>query len=178
MNCTISKKACSMDSVCSEFGCQQRGSGPCPAAAYRDGNPKDAIGATKLMMDAVPDSAIVVMSLAFVEGLLKYGRFNWRAFPVRFSIYDGAAMRHRAKLRAGEWADPKTQVPHVGSIMACYAIINDARLSGTLIDDRPPAQPALIEEIDKADAEVQALLKDLFKAHNPKHWNVNDKVPA
>jgi hypothetical protein len=143
-----------------------------------DGNPKDSIGATKLMMDAVPDSAIVGMSLAFAEGLFKYGRFNWRAFPVRFSIYDGAAMRHRAKMRAGEWADSKTKVPHIYSIMACYAIIGDARLSGTLIDDRPPAQPALIAQIDDADAAVQNALKELFKAHNPKHWTVKDKVPA
>jgi hypothetical protein len=147
-------------------------------SSYPDGNPKDTIGATKLMMDCVPDSAIAVMALAFAEGLFKYGRFNWRAFPVRFSIYDGAAMRHRAKLRAGEWEDPKTRVPHVGSMMACYAIINDARLSGTLIDDRPPAQPALIIEIDKADAEIQNALKEMFKEFSPKHWQLSDDVPA
>lgn len=143
-----------------------------------DGNPKDTIGATKLMMDSVPDSAIVGMSLAFAEGLFKYGRFNWRAFPVRFSIYDGAAMRHRAKLRAGEWADQKTNIPHIYSIMACYAIIGDARLSGTLIDDRPPAQPALVAEIDKTDADIQNALKVMFKSYTPKHWNVNDVVPS
>jgi hypothetical protein len=155
-----------------KFG-QHRSAGVAP-----DGNPKDYIGSTKLMMDAVPDSAIAVMSLAFVEGLFKYGRFNWRAYPVRFSIYDGAAMRHRAKMRAGEWADAKTKVPHVGSIMACYAIINDARLSGTLIDDRPPAQPALIKQIDEADAAIQNALREMLKAHKPKHWTVGDTVPA
>lgn len=147
-------------------------------SAAPDGNPKDTIGATKLMMDAVPDSAIAGMALAFAEGLFKYGRFNWRAYPVRFSIYDGAAMRHRAKMRAGEWADTKTKVPHIYSMMACYAIIADARLSGTLIDDRPPAQPALIEEIDKADADIQNAMKEMFKKYTPKHWTVNDKVPA
>lgn len=150
----------------------------CAPVVPVDGNPKDFVGSAKLMMDAVPDSAIAGMALAFVEGLLKYGRFNWRAFPVRFSIYDGAAMRHRAKLRAGEWEDQKTKVPHIYSLMACYAIIGDARLSGTLIDDRPPAQPALIEEIDKLDAAIQAGLKEMFKEHSPKHWTVNDKVPA
>lgn len=142
-----------------------------------DGNPKDAIGSTKLMMGAVPDSAIAGMALAFIEGLFKYGRFNWRAFPVRFSVYDDAAMRHRAKLRAGEWADPKTKVPHIYSMMACYAIVGDARMSGTLIDDRPPAQPALIEEIDKVDAEIQNALREMFKEHNPKHWTVMDTPP-
>lgn len=142
-----------------------------------NGNPKDAIGNTKLMMDCVPDSAFVGMALAFVEGLLKYGKFNWRAFPVCFSIYDAAGMRHRAKLRAGEWADPKTRVPHVYSMMACYAIIGDARLSGTLIDDRPPAQPALLAEIDKLDVEIQAALKEMFKEHDPKHWTIMDTPP-
>lgn len=139
-----------------------------------NGNPKDAIGASKLAMDLVPDSALVIMTLAFAEGMFKYGRFNWRAFPVRFSVYDAAAMRHRAKLRAGEWADPKTKVPHIGSMMACYAIVNDARVQGTLIDDRPPAQPALLAEIDKVDMEIQNAMKKIFKNFKPKHWTLKD----
>lgn len=138
------------------------------------GNPKDAIGSTKLAIDLVPDSAVVAMTLAFAEGMFKYGRFNWRAFPVRFSVYDGAAMRHRAKVRAGEWSDKRTKVPHIASIMACYAIINDARVQGSLIDDRPPAQPALLAEIDRIDAEIQNGLKKLFKKFKPKHWGIKD----
>lgn len=142
--------------------------------ASPDGNPKDAIGNTKLMMDLVPDSGVVGISLAFAEGMFKYGRFNWRAHPVRFSIYDAAAMRHRAKMRAGEWADPKTRVPHWASMCACYIIVNDARLQGTLIDDRPPAQPALIAEIDEIDAKIQNDMREVFKKFSPKHWTVKE----
>lgn len=148
-----------------------------PVIGSPDGNPKDAIGAKKLDLSVVPDSAIAGMALAFMEGALKYGRFNWRMFPVRFSIYDAAAMRHRAKLRAGEYADPDTRVPHSFSIMACYAIIEDARIQGTLVDDRPPAQEALPAILDEDWKSVQQHLQDLFKACTPHQWTAQDPKP-
>lgn len=142
---------------------------PLPMQHLPHANPKDTIGTSKLMMNLMPDSAIAGITLAFAEGMMKYGHFNWRVTPVRFSIYDAAAMRHRAKMRAGEWADPTTCVPHWASICACYIIIEDAQLSNTLIDDRPPAQPALLREIDSAYAEIQKVLQKLFEGKDPVH---------
>jgi len=103
-------------------------------------NPKDAVGAGKVPMSIVPSSAIEACALALHEGRCKYGNANWRRAPVRVSIYLDALQRHVASWTDGEQSDPSTGVPHLGSAIACLAIIVDAHASGTLIDDRPPSQ--------------------------------------
>jgi hypothetical protein len=139
----------------------------------KDTNPKDAIGSTKLDLSVVPDTAKALMALAFTEGALKYGKYNWRVAGVRASIYKAALERHLAKYWNGEWADPKTGVPHLASVMACAAIIVDANAAGKLTDDRPPAVD-LASIIDGLEPAV-AHLKDLFKDHNPHHHTEADK---
>jgi len=136
-------------------------------------NPKDAIGFTKLPLGNVPDTAIAYMSLSFLEGALKYGRFNWRSSGVRSSIYHDALKRHLAKWWNGEDCDTVTKVPHLASVMACAAIILDAELCGKLNDDRPPQAPmgALIDK----QVEIVAHLKELFKGHSPHQHSIQDK---
>src|SRR5258707_949196 len=68
-------------------------------------NPKDAIGATKLPISGVPTAVNRYAALAFAEGALKYGRYNWRVSGVRISIYLDALHRHLIKLQDGEWCD-------------------------------------------------------------------------
>jgi len=103
-------------------------------------NPKDALGTGRLPMSLVPSSGIAAVTLAFLEGACKYGRFNWRASPVRASIYADAMHRHLAKWFNGEDCDEKTNVPHLASIIASAMILIDAELCGTLNDDRPPVR--------------------------------------
>lgn len=130
------------------------------AAEAKATNPKDAIGATKLPMSWVPESALVYLAMAFTEGGIKYSPGNWQVAGVRTSIYIDAAKRHVAKFMAGEWADPVSKVPHLASAMACFAIILDANLLNKLTDDRPvpnPALPALIDAGVKLVAELKGL---------------------
>jgi len=136
-------------------------------------NPKDMVGSTKLMMGLVPDTISVEASLAYMEGMLKYGRANWRIAGVRASIYHDALRRHLAKWWNGEVADPKTGVKHLASIIACAGILLDAELCDQLTDDRPPASPIsdLIDEAEK----TMAHLVEMFKDHNPKHYSIDDK---
>lgn len=134
----------------------------------KDTNPKDAIGSTKLPLDLVPDSLSVFAALAFTEGATKYGAYNWRVAGVRASIYKAALERHLKKWWNGEWADPKTKVPHLASVIACAAIILDADLAGKLTDDRPPAID-LSSFIDSLEETVKHL-KELHKDKNPKHY--------
>lgn len=101
-------------------------------------NPKDMAVINKLDLSLVPPSAIAYLALAFTEGDVKYGGFNWREAGVLASVYDGALLRHRGQWKDGEWADQKTKVPHLASVMACCAIILDAERCGKLKDDRPP----------------------------------------
>lgn len=135
-------------------------------------NPKDRIGSTKLPLDLVPSTVKTYAALAFLEGALKYGAYNWREAGVRVSIYKAALERHLDKFWNGEWADPKTNVPHLASVIACAGIILDANLAGKVDDDRPPPinLGKHIEDSDK----IVANLKEMFKEHDPKHWTIKD----
>jgi hypothetical protein len=132
-------------------------------------NPKDAFGSAKLPLHLVPDTMVNFAALAFLEGSLKYGQYNWRIAGVRTSIYVAAMRRHISKFQNGEWADPKTKVPHLANALACIAIILDANVSGQLTDDRPPIQEANAKFIDECEQSV-AHLKDLFKDHSPTQY--------
>lgn len=136
----------------------------------QDANPKDLIGAKKLPVGLVPDTVVILAAQSFAEGASKYGAYNWRVAPVRISIYLEAMRRHQMKLWNGEWCDKKTKVPHLGSIIACAGIIEDARLRGTLIDDRPPVLDIefAIEEAERTIAHVYELNKD----KSPTHWTI------
>jgi hypothetical protein len=148
---------------------------PLPRHHAKLTNPKDAIGSSKLPLHLVPDSVELYAALAFAEGALKYGAYNWRAAGVRSSIYYAAMKRHQKKWWNGEWADPKTKVPHLASIIACAGIIIDAHEQGMLNDDRPP-----VANTEKTIADAEAVLANLFvlfKEHNPKHWTIQDQLP-
>ncbi len=122
-------------------------------------NPKDMIGSTKLPLNLVPDTVSIYAAMALAEGASKYGAYNWRIAGVRFSIYYAAMRRHQKKLWNGQWADPKTKVPHLASVIACAGIIADAHLVGKLIDDRPPRADVdrLIAEAEEVIAHVAAM---------------------
>ena len=139
-------------------------------------NPKDAIGQTKLPMDLIPETAVAAMTLSFLEGALKYGKFNWRAKGVRASIYYSAMRRHMSKWMNGEDCDQETKVPHLASVMACCAIILDADACGKLNDDRAPRAP-VSEYIDQ-QKEIVAHLKELFKDENPHQYTIKDSEPV
>lgn len=135
-------------------------------------NPKDAIGGKKLPLHLIPGSAKSVMALAFLEGALKYGKYNWRIAGVRASIYLDAMERHLEKFKNGENCDPDTGVPHLGSIMACAAIIIDASLCDQLNDDRPPEAP-VSHHIDSLQTNVRHL-QELFADHDPHQYTIED----
>lgn len=99
-------------------------------------NPKDLIGSKKLPLSLVPPSAIMGLSLALKEGAGKYGPYNWRDIPIRESIYLEACLGHINALIDGEDVDEDSGLWHVYKAQACLAIIADAYLSNTLIDDR------------------------------------------
>lgn len=139
----------------------------------KDTNPKDAIGSNKLPLGLCPDTMEIFAALAFLEGAAKYGRYNWRIAGVRASIYYDAVGRHLDKWWNGEWADPKTKVPHLASALASIAIILDAHVCDKLNDDRPPRAPDLSALIDSMSEGVKHL-KELFKDHHPKQWTIED----
>jgi len=138
---------------------------PAPLPAPDPSNPKDFYGVQKLPVHLVPPGAVAYMAMGLFEGMLKYGRANWRATKVRASVYYAAGMRHRAKWFEGQDKDPLTHVHHLASSLACDAIIVDAMLNGTLIDDRNYRVSA---GYDNLDAEVEEVMKHLAQLHKDK----------
>jgi hypothetical protein len=149
-------------------------------------NPKQAFADRKLPIAITPATVALYDALGFLEGALKYGRANWRAAGVRVSTYVDACDRHVKKFVEGEWADPKTKVPHLVSARACLGIILDAAIASRfpvkvrpvnvgglfLTDDRPPSL-----DIGAAEEEATAIanhLREYFKDHSPRHWTIDD----
>lgn len=99
----------------------------------KDVNPKDRLGVKKIPFELCSTVAHVYWALGQKDGEQKYGRDNWREKPVLEHIYLAAIERHVKRMRAGEIVDRASGVPHAGHIMACAAIIEDARAAGCLI---------------------------------------------
>jgi hypothetical protein len=121
------------------------------------GNPKDAIGSCKAPTTCVPATIQAEDGLAMLEGALKYGRHNYRAAPVRASVYLDALNRHLKRWVEGEDIDPDSNISHLTKARACLGIMRDAQICGTLIDDRPPPAPIdFFAELDRKAAELVA----------------------
>jgi hypothetical protein len=129
-------------------------------------NPKEAFGDAKMPDGLVPETAIIEENLAFLEGALKYGQYNWRVAGVKASTYRRAIGRHLKKWWNGQDRDPVTQVLELASVRACVAIMLDAIACWHA--QRRPAPAGRHGKSAVADAaKVSAHLKELFKDHTP-----------
>lgn len=141
--------------------------------SWKDTNPKFFHGDKKLGMSCIPSSGIAMAAHGFLEGALKYGRYNWRISGVRVSTYYDAVLRHLQKYWEGQWADPVTRVPHLSSALACIMIIIDADRCGKLNDDRPPSSPHHDVWLD-AQSDLVEHLKEVFKDKSPQQYTIAD----
>lgn len=135
-------------------------------------NPKDAIGSDKLPLHLWPTTASALGCLGLLDGMLKYGRSNFRAIGVRASIYYDACRRHLDAWFEGEECDPDSGLPHLAHALACLAIIVDAQAAGKLNDDR--AMAAKYREYIKQLTPHVARLKAVHADKNPKHYTIAD----
>lgn len=135
-------------------------------------NPKDSIGSDKLPIHLWPFAATAMGCLALLNGALKYGRANWRASPVRASIYVDACHRHIAAWFEGEENDEEG-VPHLSSALACLAILADAKAAGTLHDDRqfPGGHRALVDSLTPLVSRIRETHRERTP---PKNWTIAD----
>ena len=136
-------------------------------------NPKDFIGGTKVPLHLFPETAAVFGALGLLDGMLKYGRSNWRKAGVRASIYYDACKRHLNAWFEGEDTDPDSGLPHLAHAIACIAILIDASAAGKMKDDRlyPGGYRKTINDMTKHVLR----LSELHKGKHPKHWTIEDK---
>jgi hypothetical protein len=127
------------------------GRGPKPPkpsnSTPKDTNPKSAAARAKASLSLVPSVAIFEMAQAFRDGAAKYGPYNWRKDPVSISVYLDAAFRHMELYRVGQDVASDSNLKHVVHAMSCFAILLDAEMCGSLIDDRDKMEdPSLLED--------------------------------
>lgn len=105
-------------------------------------------------------------------GANKYGPFNWRENPVEANTYINAAKRHLELFAAGEEEARDTGVNNLGAVMACCAILIDAQLHGTLIDNRRKSEAEcdamhaaeeMVKKLREAQAERDKKKKTAYK---------------
>lgn len=92
----------------------------------------------KVRLELIPAAAMREEAKALDAGNRKAGRtpFNWRHTRVSMRDQLGGALRHLAKVMEGEDFDPESMAHHLGAVRARCGIVLDARVHGTLIDDR------------------------------------------
>mgnify|MGYP001569976814 CR=1 FL=1 len=141
-------------------------------ADTKNTNPKDICGSSKLPLSLWPMSATALGCLGLLDGMLKYGRMNWRKAGVRATIYYDALTRHMTKWMEGEDVDSDSGLPHLAHALACLAIVVDAKAAGMLNDDRH-VRGGTIEFLKELTPHV-ARLKALHKDRTPRHWTIRD----
>ena len=123
-------------------------------------NPKEAFGDKKPPLRLAPLSAQLAQVEAQLDGMLKYGIVNWRALPVKASTYIDGALRHLRLYENGENYARDTKVKNLGAVMACCAILIDAELHDTLVDDRNHS-PQTCDLLHERGEQIVAVLKEM-----------------
>lgn len=142
--------------------------------SVKDGNPKDAVGETKLPLHLVSPIVAAYQAIAHFLGNVKYGAWNYRAAGIRNSVYYAAAKRHLDAWWEGEWADPTDHTPHLANALACIGILIEGHHAGNAIDDRPPSQA---KELAKIREEFEALMERIraqYADRHPRHYTIAD----
>lgn len=135
-------------------------------------NPKQAVGDTKLPLHLVPASAIAAESLAFLNGALKYGAWNYRAEGIRASTYIAALKRHISRWEEGEEVDEEG-VMHLAAVRACAGMLIDGQAFGYLEDDRAPSVD--LEGFYRKLMPTVAALRERHKDRKPRHYTIRDR---
>lgn len=99
-------------------------------------NPKTRMGAAKPSLDKIPTPPLFQVGAVMETGAAKYGPYNWRQTNVPYSTYYNGALRHLMAAWDGQDLDPETGIEHLAHAAAGLLIILDAKLHGTLVDDR------------------------------------------
>lgn len=132
-------------------------------------NPKEAFGTLKIPASGVSQLVMAEISVAMLEGVLKYGRHNYRKTKVKTSVYYDATRRHLDAFWEGEDIDKLSNLSHITKAITSLVVLRDAMLTGTAVDDRPPK----LENLEAFYADLNEKCAELIKKFGhikPKHY--------
>ena len=75
----------------------------------------------KLRYDLLPPAAVRELVRVLTYGAEKYSPNGWQQVPDAKARYTAALMRHFEALRAGEFFDPESGLPHLAHVL-CNAV--------------------------------------------------------
>lgn len=137
-------------------------------------NPKDTIGSNKIPVHLFSAAGVYMGALGKLDGMLKYGRNNYRAADIRYTVYLDAIKRHCDALLECEDDDPDSELHHLCHILATADVLAESYAHGTLIDDRNYCKkPFWRAFVNKLTPHV-ARLKEKHKDKHPKHYTIKD----
>jgi len=145
---------------------------PSVSPSRKDTNPKDAAAQSRIPLWLLSPLAKAHWALAQFAGMIKYGAWNWRVAGVRASVYLSAMQRHIDAYVSGEEFDPIDGTHHLGNIMACAAILIDAKAAGKLTDDRPPSVGIRGTYGELED--LMTKIREQYADKTPRHYTIED----
>lgn len=116
--------------------------------------PKSEVGSKKVNWSALPFDVLAEVSLAMVEGAVKYGRHDYRVMKCPHSDYFDATMRHQTAWFEGQDIDPDSGRHHIDKAIASLIVLRASMLAGTDIDDRPPSKGINYEKLNVDTAKL------------------------
>ena len=129
--------------------------------AFKDTNPKDAVGIKKWRyISTVPLTVLWELGAALLEGARKYGRHNYRVAGVRASVYVDAAFGHIGQWWEGEDIDQDSGLSHITKAIASLVVLRDAMIQDMLVDDRPPRS-----KLSEVRGNLQSIVDRIFTDH-------------
>lgn len=146
---------------------------PLDPKVAKDTNPKSTVASDKLPLHLWPAPATMMGCLGCLDGMLKYGRSNYRVSGVSYVTYLDAIARHSMKLLENQDLDDDSGLHHLCHILASAAILAEALAQGNLNDDRNVNGGKVIEFMRELTGEV-ARLKRLHTGKDPKHYSIKD----
>lgn len=90
----------------------------------------------KLDLSLIPKSALDAAAEAFMIGEAKYGRHNYKEGSLLASQIVAAGVRHFYQWFEGEERCPVDGQHHLGSVIACAAMLLELQKLGRLNDNR------------------------------------------
>ena len=124
----------------------------------KETNPKDRIGTKKpRFYSGLPANVTKEVSIAMMEGAMKYGRHNYRIAGIRASVYVDATIGHLLDYWEGQDIDPDSNLHHITKAIASLYVLRDAQMMNMCEDDRPPKS-----DVEGDKTRLQAVVDELF----------------